>query len=216
MYNKQLKKIVLLLLIGSFAGTVSAQAVLKLGNNPYTINAKAALEVESTTKGFLPPRMTKDQRDAITSPPAGLQLWCTDCKDTARPTVIGQLCAYTGTSWIPLPTMTIPIVTITSVVGSNGYTTATITGKLVDTFGNSSLESGVVYKVYTSATDLPTLVAATGAATAPNYKVSILPGVLPGSTITVTVNSLSASTYYYWRTFVRTADGIGYGDAYKW
>ncbi|RTY96491.1 hypothetical protein EKL32_00020 [Flavobacterium sp. GSN2] len=199
----------MLLLIGSFAGTVSAQTALKLGKNPYLINAKAALEVESITKGFLPPRMTKEKRDAITAPPAGLQLWCTNCKDAARP-VVGQLCVYTGTSWIALPTITIPIVTTIGVVKSNGNTTATITGKLVDTFGNSSLESGVVYRVYTSDTDLPTLVAATGAATAPNIKI-IYPGVLPD--ISVIVNGLNASTIYYWRTFVRTADGIGYGDA---
>ena len=32
----------------------------------------ALLQMDSTTKGFLPPRMTTTQRDAITSPPAGL------------------------------------------------------------------------------------------------------------------------------------------------
>jgi len=34
-----------------------AQAQLKVGNNPTTINSSAALEVESTNKGFLPPRV---------------------------------------------------------------------------------------------------------------------------------------------------------------
>jgi hypothetical protein len=38
-------------------------------------DAKAALTVTSTTKGFLPPRMTTAQRDAITSPTAGLVLY---------------------------------------------------------------------------------------------------------------------------------------------
>ena len=38
-------------------------------------DAKAALTVTSTTKGFLPPRMTGTQRDAITSPTAGLILY---------------------------------------------------------------------------------------------------------------------------------------------
>lgn len=216
MYNKQFKKIALLLLIGSFAGTVSAQAVLKLGKNPYTINDKAALEVESITKGFLPPRMTKEKRDAITAPPAGLQLWCTDCKDAARPDVVGQLCAYTGTSWIPLPAMLTPVLTTVSVAGSNSNTTATITGVLVNTFGRTPIETGVVYKVYTSDTDLPTLVAATGAATAPNYKGTTSTAVISGGAISVIVNSLNASTTYYWRTYVRTVDGIAYGNAYRW
>jgi hypothetical protein len=35
-------------------------------------NAAAALDVSSTSRGFLPPRMTTAQRDAISSPPEGL------------------------------------------------------------------------------------------------------------------------------------------------
>jgi hypothetical protein len=38
-------------------------------------DAVAALDVTSTTKGLLPPRMTGTQRDAITAPPAGLMLY---------------------------------------------------------------------------------------------------------------------------------------------
>jgi hypothetical protein len=41
-------------------------------------NAKAKLQVDSTTQGFLPPRMTTAQRDAITSVPAGLMIYNTD------------------------------------------------------------------------------------------------------------------------------------------
>jgi hypothetical protein len=40
-------------------------------------NAAALLDVTSTTAGFLPPRMTTAQRDAITSPPNGLMLYNT-------------------------------------------------------------------------------------------------------------------------------------------
>ncbi|MDI1307624.1 MAG: hypothetical protein PSX42_22645, partial [bacterium] len=64
MYRK-LKTIVTLLLMGISVTSVSAQAVLKLGGDPYKINEKAALDVESTTRGFLPPRMTKAQRNLI-------------------------------------------------------------------------------------------------------------------------------------------------------
>ena len=39
-------------------------------------SASAALEINSTTKGFLPPRMTKTQRDAM-APVAGLQIFNT-------------------------------------------------------------------------------------------------------------------------------------------
>lgn len=40
-------------------------------------NAVAKLQVDSTTKGFLPPRMTTTQRDAISTPPAGLMIYNT-------------------------------------------------------------------------------------------------------------------------------------------
>jgi hypothetical protein len=42
-----------------------------------TPNAAALLDVSSTTKGFLPPRMTTAQRDAISTPPAGLMIYNT-------------------------------------------------------------------------------------------------------------------------------------------
>jgi hypothetical protein len=42
-----------------------------------TPNAAALLDVSSTTKGFLPPRMTTAERDAISTPPAGLMIYNT-------------------------------------------------------------------------------------------------------------------------------------------
>jgi hypothetical protein len=42
-----------------------------------TPNAKALIDLTSTTQGFLPPRMTTAQRDAITSVPAGLMIYNT-------------------------------------------------------------------------------------------------------------------------------------------
>ena len=42
-----------------------------------TINASAVLEAVSTTKGFLPPRLTTTQKNAIASPAAGLMVYDT-------------------------------------------------------------------------------------------------------------------------------------------
>jgi hypothetical protein len=42
-----------------------------------TPSSKALVDLTSTTKGFLPPRMTTAQRDAITSVPAGLMIYNT-------------------------------------------------------------------------------------------------------------------------------------------
>jgi len=55
-----------------------ANAQLKVGDNPTTINASAILEIESTNQGLLLPRMTTTQRDAsIKSPTAGLVIYNT-------------------------------------------------------------------------------------------------------------------------------------------
>ncbi len=41
------------------------------------VDADAILDLRSTTRGFLPPRMTTTQRDAISTPPAGLVIYNT-------------------------------------------------------------------------------------------------------------------------------------------
>jgi hypothetical protein len=51
--------------------------------------ATAAVEIVSTTRGFLPPRMTTTQRNAIASPAAGLIVY---------DTTLNKLCVYT-TAW---------------------------------------------------------------------------------------------------------------------
>lgn len=55
--------------------------------------SSAVLNVNSTTQGFLPPRMTFNQKTAISTPVAGLVLWCTDCGAK------GELQVYNGTEW---------------------------------------------------------------------------------------------------------------------
>lgn len=42
-----------------------------------TVDASAQVQIDSTTRGFLPPRMTTTQRDAISSPAAGLLIYNT-------------------------------------------------------------------------------------------------------------------------------------------
>jgi hypothetical protein len=51
--------------------------------------ASAILEASSTTRGFLPPRMTTTQKNAIATPAAGLVVYDTD---------LNKLCVYT-TAW---------------------------------------------------------------------------------------------------------------------
>jgi len=56
-----------------------------------TFEASALLQVTSTTKGFLPPRMTTTQKNAISSPAAGLQVY---------DTTLNQMSYYNGTTWV--------------------------------------------------------------------------------------------------------------------
>jgi hypothetical protein len=56
----------------------------RVGIGTTSPNAAAVLDVTSTTQGFLPPRMTSTQRDAIASPPDGLEIYNTT---TNRPNV---------------------------------------------------------------------------------------------------------------------------------
>jgi trimeric autotransporter adhesin len=52
--------------------TATAFAQVKVGDNPNTILPTSALEIESTNKGVLIPRMTKAQKNAIATPSTGL------------------------------------------------------------------------------------------------------------------------------------------------
>lgn len=58
-----------------------------LGSFP---NASAKLQADSTTKGFLPPRMTTAQKNAISSPAAGLQVF---------DSTLASQALYNGSAW---------------------------------------------------------------------------------------------------------------------
>lgn len=74
-----LKSILVGLVILSSTYTISAQIAQKIGNNSYTINANAVLELESVTKGFLPPRLSVTQQTALgTNLPQGLLIYVID------------------------------------------------------------------------------------------------------------------------------------------
>ena len=82
-------KNLLTLLALSVAFSMNAQ----VGVGTSSPNAAAALDVVSTSKGLVPPRMTAAQRNSISNPPAGLMLWCSDCGTD------GQLQVYNGSEY---------------------------------------------------------------------------------------------------------------------
>lgn len=90
--KNQLLSCILVVILMTMSLQLSAQVGVNTdGSNP---NPSAILDAKSTTKGFLPPRMTKTQRDAIGSPAIGLVIYQTD-------NTPGYY-YYSGTYWVGL------------------------------------------------------------------------------------------------------------------
>jgi hypothetical protein len=70
-----MRKILLLLIL--FLKTVSTFG--QLGLNTTSPHPSAVLDISSSNKGLLAPRMTSSERDLISSPANGLLVYCTDC-----------------------------------------------------------------------------------------------------------------------------------------
>lgn len=74
-------------------GTTFAMTIIggNIGIGVSTNNASAKVQIDSTTQGFLPPRMTNAQRTAIATPAVGLMVYCTDATE--------GLYIYKSTGW---------------------------------------------------------------------------------------------------------------------
>jgi hypothetical protein len=76
-----------------FFAFVSVHAQRGIGTN--TPNSAAILELKSSTKGFLPPRLTISEAQGIINPPEGLTFYCTDCD-------VKGVFFFNGTSFVGL------------------------------------------------------------------------------------------------------------------
>jgi hypothetical protein len=81
-------------------GTIASLTTIAITNSGKLIvgassaaSASAILEASSTTQGFLPPRMTYNQRTQIASPIAGLTIWCSNCGAS------GEMQVFNGGGW---------------------------------------------------------------------------------------------------------------------
>lgn len=83
--------------------TVSLQAQVGIGT--VTPEASSQLDVSSTTKGLLPPRMTTTQRDAISSPASGLVIFNTTTNSLELKNSAGWISL--SASFVALPTIVI-------------------------------------------------------------------------------------------------------------
>ena len=82
---------------------LSLSSFAQVGIGTPSPNTKAALDIMSTTQGFLPPRMTAAQRNAIFSPPAGLIIYCNDCG-------AGEPEFFNGNAWVNMIGGAVPVV----------------------------------------------------------------------------------------------------------
>ncbi len=82
---KQLLMITLLFI------TIFAKAQMGIGTT--SPDASAKVDISSTTKGFLPPRMTAAQRTSISMPATGLMVYCADCG-------AGEPEYFNGSNWV--------------------------------------------------------------------------------------------------------------------
>jgi hypothetical protein len=66
---------------------------IKIGSGQSASVASAIFQADSTTRGFLPPRMTTTQKNAIASPATGLMVY---------DTTLNLMALYNGTTWTTL------------------------------------------------------------------------------------------------------------------
>lgn len=92
--------------------------------NSYPANANAILDVVSTTKAFMPPRMTTTQKNAIAGPTAGMVVY---------DSTLGGLCVYT-TAWETMASVGVFLVANlpAGVTGMRAFVTNAVAGNFRD------------------------------------------------------------------------------------
>ncbi len=107
---------------------------MSVGSNT-TPNSKSVLDLVSTTKGMLPPRMSTAQRDAIASPPEGLSVYNT---------TTDLLSFYTGSAWLQTATLTgTEVLTNKTLTGNTAVNLISGSGTVVfNTSGTMTLPNG--------------------------------------------------------------------------
>jgi len=185
-----MKKLNILLAI--FTTIASMAQSVGINADGSVANASAMLDVSSTTKGFLPPRMTYVQREAITSPAIGLMIYCTNCGS-------GQAQVYDGSAWVNMIGGTAlnqpPTVGSTTAALNITSTTATSGGNVTNDYGNPITARGVCWSTSSSPTTANSKTTESGTT----------------GSFTSNITGLNAGTLYYVRAYATNASGTSYG-----
>jgi hypothetical protein len=133
--------------IFGYSGNTIAQSYFKLIADTFvlginsTINNSAQVQFDSTTKGFLQPRMTNGQVLAISTPATGLQAY--DTTNNKNLVYNGTLWQNIATeSWVSAQGYTSNVGTVTSVATGTGLSGGTITGSGTISLANTAVTAG--------------------------------------------------------------------------
>jgi uncharacterized protein (TIGR02145 family) len=180
---------------GGFTSTRDA----KIGNLSFRKNSSAVLELESTSKGFLPPRMTNAQKSSIEEPATGLIIFCTNCGPS------GEYQVFNGTYWVNFAggnANKLICPTLTNITYSVSTNTITLTSSVINEGTYSVTARGFVYSL------------------SPNPKIddanSISRITSANSGIGIfssTISSLLSGSDYYVSAFATSDAGTMYGNS---
>ncbi|HXP49496.1 MAG TPA: hypothetical protein VN922_06075, partial [Bacteroidia bacterium] len=86
-----------------FSFLITLMSFAQVGIGTQTPNASSVLDLTSTSKGFLPPRMTTAQMNAIANPVAGMVIFNTDstCIEIYRGSSWYNVCTGYSSSGLP-------------------------------------------------------------------------------------------------------------------
>jgi uncharacterized protein (TIGR02145 family) len=132
-----------LLLSGILVAT-SLISYAQVGVGTTTPHASAALDITSTTSGLLPPRMTEAQRNVISTPAAGLIVYCTNCGAN------GELEIFNGSAWVNMAGGTAAAGPIVADAPAIGTVTSSSSGQAVVPFTAPASNGGSSITSYTA------------------------------------------------------------------
>ena len=129
---KNLKTLLFAAILFALGGIANAQSV-GINADGSAPDGSAMLDINSTAKGFLAPRMTSSQRDAIATPATGLLVYQTD--GTAG------FYYYTGSAWTLVGTGS-GSGTVTNIAAGTGLTGGPITTSGTLSLANTAVTAG--------------------------------------------------------------------------
>jgi len=134
-------KTTLLSLLVVLIGLNTTNAQIGIGTT--SPDASASLELQSTTKGFLPPRMDSDARDGIGSPAEGLTIYNTDEKCLQWYDTNGWYDGCSGATYGVITSLDCDNAANNGTL-TNGQTAAGVDSEIAYTGGNGQSHSGQV------------------------------------------------------------------------